>query len=208
MVLRWHVYRPAHMVSGGTAGPRLRGALTRAAIPAAAGHPGQWTDAHEQALIDGLTAEAAALGDARPRSTRSTRSATGTRGAPAAARAATRCPPTIGDLSAARGSLDLRRRRAAAGAIGGRVSKVDYKLSVAGWSVDSAADPRTELVELDVLRAMNSPAGHCRITAYVRPGGEPGGLEQLAGAAAGALGAWARPAAPRRPGERRVRGQR
>ena len=63
MVMRWHVYRPAHMVNAGQAGARLRGALTRAAIPAADGHPGQWTDAHEQALIDGLTAEAAALGN-------------------------------------------------------------------------------------------------------------------------------------------------
>jgi phage protein D len=65
--------------------------------------------------------------------------------------------------------------------------KATYKLSVAGWSVDSASDPRTELIQLDVLRALNVPSDHCRITAYA-PEGKPSALEQLAGAAASAVG--------------------
>jgi hypothetical protein len=69
------------------------------------------------------------------------------------------------------------------------VFKVDYKLSVAGWSVDSATDTRTELLELDVLHLMNSPAGHCRISAYAKAGTDgAGALEQLAGAATSAVG--------------------
>lgn len=44
--------------------------------------------------------------------------------------------------------------------------KVGYKLSVGRWSIDSSADPRTELVDLDVLHELSSPAGHCRVTAY------------------------------------------
>ncbi len=74
--------------------------------------------------------------------------------------------------------------------------RIDYKLSVAGWSVDSASDPRTELVELDVLTRMNSPVHHCRVTVYARPGGDgAGSLEGLATAAVGALGGGG-PAAP------------
>ncbi len=106
MIMRWHVWRPAHVVSGGTAGPRLRGALTRAAIPAAAGHPGQWTDAHEQAMIDGLTAEAAALGDQglidsldSVRNWHTWGAGGGPRGYALA--------HTVADLWAARGSLDF-----------------------------------------------------------------------------------------------------
>jgi hypothetical protein len=52
------------------------------------------------------------------------------------------------------------------------VYQVTYKLSVAGWSVDSSADSRTELLDLDVLHEMNSPAGHCEITVFAT-GGTP-----------------------------------
>lgn len=66
MVLRWHVLSPAGAVSRGRSGSRLRGALTRAMTAAAAldwsGSPDTWTDAHETALIDGISAEAAAVG--------------------------------------------------------------------------------------------------------------------------------------------------
>jgi phage protein D len=51
--------------------------------------------------------------------------------------------------------------------------RATYSLSVAGWSADSADDPRTELVELDVLHRLNSPAGHCRVTAYAPGGAAP-----------------------------------
>jgi hypothetical protein len=63
-ILRWHVRYPAHVVSAGTAGGRLRAAFTRAAIPPTAGDPTQWSDAHEASLVDGIHAEAQALNDA------------------------------------------------------------------------------------------------------------------------------------------------
>jgi hypothetical protein len=66
--------------------------------------------------------------------------------------------------------------------------KATYKLSVAGWSVDSASDPRTELIQLEVVQTINLPSDHCRITAYAPPAGKAGALEQLAGAAASAVG--------------------
>lgn len=63
MVLRWHIRSPGHMVSGGHAGRRLRNALNRAQIIAPrltwTGNPNTWTDAHEQALVQGLLAEVA-----------------------------------------------------------------------------------------------------------------------------------------------------
>ena len=37
------------------------------------------------------------------------------------------------------------------------MQKVTYKLTVGGWSVDSANDARTELVELEAYTAMNTP---------------------------------------------------
>ena len=52
------------MISGGNAGLRARQALANAAIPAAAGDPSQWTDAHEQALIDGLMPRSPPFNDA------------------------------------------------------------------------------------------------------------------------------------------------
>lgn len=64
LLMRWHVFRPAHVVSGGNAGLRTRNALSNAAIPAAAGHPGLWTDAHEADLIAGIMTEVANLGSA------------------------------------------------------------------------------------------------------------------------------------------------
>ena len=66
--------------------------------------------------------------------------------------------------------------------------KATYKLSVAGWSVDSSSDPRTELIQVDVLQSMNTPSDYCRITAYAPAAGKPGAVEQLAGAAASAVG--------------------
>ena len=64
MILRLHIRGPAWVVSGGNAGARLTGALTRAQTSTPAltwtGDPSAWTNAHETALIDGLTAELAA----------------------------------------------------------------------------------------------------------------------------------------------------
>jgi RHS repeat-associated protein len=64
MLQRWHIRFPAHVVAGGEAGTRLRGAFGRAAIPASAGDPTQWTDAHQAALVQGLVDEVQALGNA------------------------------------------------------------------------------------------------------------------------------------------------
>jgi hypothetical protein len=67
MILRWHVYRPAHMVVRGAAGERLRNAYghARAAAPRLnwQAAPASWTDAHERALVQGLWTEIRALGD-------------------------------------------------------------------------------------------------------------------------------------------------
>jgi hypothetical protein len=87
--------------------------------------------------------------------------------------------------------------------------KATYKLSVAGWSVDSSSDPRTELIELDVLQALNVPRDHCRITAYAPEGkSSAGAVQQLAGAAASAVGLAAGAAGGAPPGfSVHVRGQ-
>jgi hypothetical protein len=106
MVMRWHVYRPAHMINGGTAGLRLRNALSNAAIPAGAGAPSTWTNAHEQSLIDGLTAEAAALGNTDLITTLGEVRTWHTWGAGGGPRRYT-LSPTIANLSADRGSLNF-----------------------------------------------------------------------------------------------------
>ena len=76
LILRWHVRFPAHMVSGFVAGPRLNNAFRRARVggrpPAAWGPPYTWTDAHEQALIDGLMDEVTTLGNTGLRTTMTT----------------------------------------------------------------------------------------------------------------------------------------
>jgi hypothetical protein len=68
------------------------------------------------------------------------------------------------------------------------VLKAAYKLSIAGWSVDSGADPRTELIELDVFQALNVPSDHCRVAAYAPRAADESLVGELAGAAASALG--------------------
>lgn len=66
--------------------------------------------------------------------------------------------------------------------------KVDYKLSIAGWTVDSSQDPKTELVELETFASMDSPINGCRIALYAPPAAQPSLLDQAAGAAASAIG--------------------
>ena len=66
--------------------------------------------------------------------------------------------------------------------------KVDYKVSIAGWSVDSSQDPKTELVELETFASMDSPVNGCRLAVYNPPAPQPSMLAQAAGAAASALG--------------------
>jgi hypothetical protein len=66
--------------------------------------------------------------------------------------------------------------------------KVDYKVSIAGWSVDSTQDPKTELVELKTFASMDSPVNDCRIALYAPSAPSPSLLQQAVGAAASAIG--------------------
>lgn len=62
MLLRWHIRFPANVVSGGTAGARLRNVVTLASGSAATltwtGDPTGWTNAHETALVAAIVAAA------------------------------------------------------------------------------------------------------------------------------------------------------
>jgi hypothetical protein len=66
IILRWHVFQPANVIAQTHVARRLTGAFARAtaAAPTLAWNtdPSTWTDAHETALIDGLIAEADAVG--------------------------------------------------------------------------------------------------------------------------------------------------
>ena len=66
--------------------------------------------------------------------------------------------------------------------------KVNYKLSIAGWSVDSSQDPKTELVELETYASIDSPVNGCRLALYAPPAPQPSLLQQAIGAASSALG--------------------
>ena len=68
------------------------------------------------------------------------------------------------------------------------MQKVDYKVSIAGWSVDSTQDPKTELVELETFASMDSPVSGCTLALYAPPAPKPGLLQQAIGAASSALG--------------------
>jgi hypothetical protein len=58
LIIRWHVWNPGSIVSGGNAAPRIRDALTRSgiltAVPGAGTDTSVWTNAHEADLIDGI----------------------------------------------------------------------------------------------------------------------------------------------------------
>jgi hypothetical protein len=66
--------------------------------------------------------------------------------------------------------------------------KVDYKLSISGWSVDSSQDPKTELVALETFTALDSPVSGCRLALYAPPAAQPGLLQQAVGAVGAQLG--------------------
>jgi hypothetical protein len=67
------------------------------------------------------------------------------------------------------------------------VKRIGYSLTIAGWSVNSADDPRTELVALETLAAIDSPGDVCRAALYAAPKKQAGLLEQAVGMAAGAV---------------------
>jgi hypothetical protein len=64
LLLRWHVRFPAHITRLTQSVGRLDNAFGRANIPASAGDPSTWNDAHELSLIDGIMQEVTALGEA------------------------------------------------------------------------------------------------------------------------------------------------
>jgi hypothetical protein len=68
------------------------------------------------------------------------------------------------------------------------MQKVNYKLTIANWSVDSSNDPRTEAVEIETRMSVDSPADYCRISVYAPPAKKKSLLEEAAGAAMSALG--------------------
>lgn len=65
---------------------------------------------------------------------------------------------------------------------------VSYQINVGGWSVDSSSDPRTEFIHIETCLSLHSPADYCRVYVYAPPAAKPGLMDQLAGAAASALG--------------------
>ncbi|BBH71870.1 hypothetical protein ACTI_85550 [Actinoplanes sp. OR16] len=62
LLLRWHIRYPAHLAGGSRR--RLRNVLGHAAVPASAGDPARWTDAHEIRLIDGILREVGVIANA------------------------------------------------------------------------------------------------------------------------------------------------
>ena len=68
------------------------------------------------------------------------------------------------------------------------MDQVSYKLTIAEWSVDSADDPKTELVALETRLAMNSSHDFARVVVYAPPAPQPGLMDQAVGAATAAVG--------------------
>ena len=66
--------------------------------------------------------------------------------------------------------------------------KVTYSLTIGKWSVNSADDPRTEFITLELNHSINSDVDYCHISVYAPPVPQPSLLEQAIGAAASALG--------------------
>ena len=70
----------------------------------------------------------------------------------------------------------------------GAVHVVGYALSIGGWKVDSAADPKTELIALEVLSSMSTPADYVRVVLHNPAAPAPDLLGQALAAAASAVG--------------------
>jgi phage protein D len=77
--------------------------------------------------------------------------------------------------------------------------RVAYKLSVGGWSIDSAADPRTELLEADVSLRLNSPGDRCELILFAPPPPAPDLQGQAIAAASSLVGLGGVAAAPPAP---------
>jgi len=68
------------------------------------------------------------------------------------------------------------------------MQRVRYGLQIGNWSVDSADDPNTELIAIEIHRSIALPQDLCCIHIYAPPAPQPGALEGLATEAEGALG--------------------
>ncbi len=72
------------------------------------------------------------------------------------------------------------------------MKRVHYNLTIAGWTISSADDPRTELISLETYSSLQTRIDHCRIAVYAPPAPKKSLLEEAAGAAmdmaGGALG--------------------
>lgn len=68
------------------------------------------------------------------------------------------------------------------------MKRIGYAITIAGWSVDSAADPLTELLALETLAAIDSPGDMCLAALYAPPSRQAGLLGQATGMAAEAVG--------------------
>jgi len=68
------------------------------------------------------------------------------------------------------------------------MDSISYKLTVGNWSVDSANDPKTELLSVETRLSMNSSHDFARVVVYAPPAPQPGLLEQAVGAATEAVG--------------------
>lgn len=64
--------------------------------------------------------------------------------------------------------------------------KTGYEITIGGWSVKSADDPRTELVRLEIVRSLGGAEDHCALELFAPPAAQPGLLDQAIGAAADA----------------------
>jgi hypothetical protein len=66
---------------------------------------------------------------------------------------------------------------------------VTVRVTIGGLTVDSATDPRTEVLELETRRSIGGPGDRCRLLLYAPPAATGGPLTGAAGAAAGAAAA-------------------
>jgi hypothetical protein len=79
------------------------------------------------------------------------------------------------------------------------MQRVTLRVRIGNYTVDSADDPRTELLELATRRSIGAPDDRCRLRLYAPPAptAPPGGaVAAAAGAAASALGLGGAAAAP------------
>ena len=58
------------------------------------------------------------------------------------------------------------------------MDKISYKLTISEWSVNSADDPKTEVLSLETRLAMNSTHEFARVVVYAPPASQPGLMEQ------------------------------